>query len=179
MLIETHEAAVLKGKLPDMQRFFELVRLKAQVRNCTGEKLLADKTWHVMSKLPQFTVCEECYSAVVWPAIEAGSSVAGRLNRTPQRVHEKEDENGVVGTSCQLYSPRAQRVFQNAVQTADSDYLAQRARKRKRKEIARAAALSRLALEMRSAWQYETRRQIIDSIQVERERIKSEWKDWE
>lgn len=74
---------------------------------------------HVIEGLPEFTVCEDCYDAVVWPLIEENdnkrkSDVAASFIRRRQKVDF---------ASCQLYSDRMRDVFRRACRRNDINYL--------------------------------------------------------
>lgn len=74
---------------------------------------------HVIEGLPEFTVCEDCYDAVVWPLIEENdnkkrSDVTASFIRRRQKVDF---------ASCQLYSDRMRDVFRRACRRNDINYL--------------------------------------------------------
>jgi hypothetical protein len=56
-----------------MRRFADHARKMASTRECSMDDMVLGQAWHIMPRLPQFTVCEECYDEVVWPLIDAGS----------------------------------------------------------------------------------------------------------
>lgn len=126
---------------PDMQPFVELVRARAQVRECSWDRLLYDVDWHYAAALPELTVCPECYAAVVGPAAVNGSPVAARFCRVPRPLPvDRPSGSGhppppPPGRSCQMYSPRMRKVFRKAVQRQSFDYLARKAQERRRVEV--------------------------------------------
>jgi len=72
-----------------------------------------------MDGVPEFTVCEECYDAVVWPMIEEDdnnkkSDVANNFIRKRQVLSL---------ASCQLYSHRMREIFRRACRRNDLAYL--------------------------------------------------------
>ena len=70
-----------------------------------------------MADLREFTVCEECYDAIVWPLIEDDrkkSEVAANFIRKRQAVPI---------ASCQLYSKRMRDAFRRACRRNDIGYL--------------------------------------------------------
>jgi len=93
-------------RAPNMLRFVRLAQRMANTRECTRDNMVLGQPWHYIPHLPEFTVCEECYDAVVWPEISAGSEIAGKFNRTLQLLLPS-----AMGTSCQLYSQRMRDVF--------------------------------------------------------------------
>lgn len=124
------EKAEIKRKPPDVQQFVNFVRQRAQITECRRGKALFDKHWHIIPQLPEFTVCEECYTDVIWPAIEDGYGIATKFQKTPQLIyndHSGQDE----GASCQLYSPRMRRIFIKAVKSDNFKYLIDSARERR------------------------------------------------
>ena len=123
------EKAEIKRKPPDVQQFVDFVHKMAQIQECKRGVLLRGSHWHIMPHLPEFTVCEECYTDVVWPEIENGSPVAANFQKTPQLI-----SNGEEWLSCQLYSTRMRSIFAKAAMRNDFQYLAWRARERKTAE---------------------------------------------
>lgn len=72
---------------------------------------------HVMEPLPELTVCDECYDAVVWPLVEDDqntSEIPHKFIRGRQTVPL---------ASCQLYSNRMQDAFRKACRRNDLSYL--------------------------------------------------------
>ena len=116
-----------------------------------------------MPQIPELTVCEECYDEVIWPLIEAGSALAGRFNRTLQLVASSN-----VGVSCQLYSRRTRKVFEEACRRDDFTGL-------------RNAALHRWRVEREVQARRARLRQLggREERATEAERIELEWRDWE
>ena len=91
---------------PNMLRFVRLTQKMAGTRECPRDNMVLGQPWHFVPNLPEFTVCEECYDAVVWPEIAAGSEIARLFNRTLQVLPPS-----AMGTSCQLYSQRMRDVL--------------------------------------------------------------------
>lgn len=167
-LIEIDDIAHTRRKAPDYIRFANLARQKSQMRECTRDDLVMDVAWHFPPNLPEMTVCEECYSDVVWPAIAEGSSIAGKFSRTPQLMpRERRSSSTGTGTSCQLYSPRMRKVFKKAVQTSDFGYLTRRVQERKEVEQ---------ELQDRVA---SIRRTGASASQTEMQRLAEEWRKYE
>lgn len=142
---------------PRMRRFADHARKMASTRECSMDDMVLGQAWHIMPRLPQFTVCEECYDEVVWPLIDAGSPLAAKFNRSLQIV-------GPGGVSCQLYSPRMRQIFNDAVKRDDLDYLRQHAVKRYNTERA-------LQARHAQAQAYSDGEEIAKIVQ--------EWKKWE
>lgn len=128
LLVELDEEAQLTNRPPDINRFIKLAREHAFKSECARDKTFTRRPWHFISSLPEFTVCEECFDEVVYPAIRDKNSVAKLFNRRTALV-PNEDET--LGTSCCLWSPRMRRVWQRACEDEDYDYLKKKARGRK------------------------------------------------
>lgn len=180
-LIAADGTAQTKRRPPDLQRFADLVRQKAQMRECSKDDLVVDVAWHFPPHLPDLTVCEECYTDVIWPAIAEGSSVASRFSKTPQLINEDKQRNGrVLGTSCQLYSMRMRKVFKKAVQTGDFGYLARRAQERRDLELelqSRHANIRKLTLDLEKQGMktgYAT-----PGLQMQLDQLAEEWRKYE
>lgn len=177
MLVEIDDS-VTHAREPDLSAFVDLVREHGYKQECSKDNLLLDQTWHFIPELPEFTVCEECYDEVVYPAVKAGSLVAQSFNGALQMPPAA--RGGVAGHSCQLYSPRMRRVWQKAVASDDFAYLVRKARERKRVEMElqeRHAELIRL----RDGARHGCRDWDVDPeyLRTELERIAREWGQWE
>jgi hypothetical protein len=145
---------------PDTRRLAQLCRDFASIPECQREKDLSDKRWHIITQLPEFTVCEECFEEVVYPEIDDGKPVAKLFAK---------DTKWIPRASCQLYSERMRGVFRLAVDGGDYMLLATKARER------------RLAEEKFKREISELRRVGIENPGVEREiaRREEEWSWWE
>ena len=127
MLDEISNQAYEYRRPPNMLRFVQLARKFASIRECNRDDMLLDHVWHYMPHLPEFTVCEECYEDVVWPAAVAGSELADQFHGRPQLLPPAFARGGV---SCQLYSPRMRNVFRDACARGDFVMLKKEAVKR-------------------------------------------------
>ncbi|KAI9810670.1 MAG: hypothetical protein M1827_006129 [Pycnora praestabilis] len=125
LLEATADKAMIERRAADIRQFTDLARRQAMIRECTRDDPLQGQPWHFIPQLPEFTVCEDCFNEAVWPAITAGSSLASRFNQTLQLIGSHHQE-----FSCQLYSPRMRKVFQQAVERNDLGSLSTTARKR-------------------------------------------------
>ncbi|KAF2766092.1 hypothetical protein EJ03DRAFT_278789 [Teratosphaeria nubilosa] len=129
-LITAHERSLNTHKVPDKIAFIELVERKTQLRDCTKDTLLIDGLWHFMPRIPEFTICEDCFDAIVEPEVRRNNDLAMRFNRTIQPAYGEG-----LGSSCQLYSRRMRRVFQRAIEDNDLRYLARKAKERREAEL--------------------------------------------
>lgn len=110
--VSIHAAAYRRP--PNMLRFVQHAQSMAEVRECTRDDMVLDQPWHFMPHLPEFTICEECYHQVIWPATASGSEIAGAFNRTLQLLPPS-----MMGKSCQLYSDRMREIFKTACRRND------------------------------------------------------------
>ncbi|KAL3422629.1 ser arg-related nuclear matrix protein [Phlyctema vagabunda] len=109
----------------DTRNIASLVKRLAMVDECEHGKDVYDQRWHLITQLPEFTVCEECYDEVVYPN-EKRRAIPAMFVKSAQRLAR---------ASCQLYSPRMRAIFAEAVENDDYKYLAAKARERKAVEL--------------------------------------------
>lgn len=136
LLVELDAEASSLGQRPNLTRFVHMARENAFKSECTQDKALFHKPWHFIPQLPEFTVCQECFEELVWPAItstseRAPSTLPKMFNRTIQPVPGEDPE---FGSSCCLYSPRMRKVWERSVKEEDFGYLKRKALERKRAE---------------------------------------------
>ncbi|KAI4137690.1 MAG: hypothetical protein L6R39_007149 [Caloplaca ligustica] len=129
LLEDTANQANEFRRAPNTYRFVELAKKMEAIPPCSRDDMLRGRTWHVIPKLPEFTACSECYEDVVWPAVLQGLPLALQFTRTPQAV-----ERPHVGVSCQMYSSKMRKVFSQACEEDDLDYLRKVALRRYRIE---------------------------------------------
>jgi hypothetical protein len=147
LLVELDAEAATLDQAPAIGRFVQLARDNAFKGECAKSKSFVRKPWHFMSALPAFTVCEECYDDVVWPATQSASvpaTIPRLVNKSIQLVPGEDVE---MGSSCYLYSPRMRRVWETSVAEQDFGYLERKVLERKRAE-------NRLARERRGIVEY-------------------------
>ncbi|KAF2470580.1 uncharacterized protein BDR25DRAFT_303661 [Lindgomyces ingoldianus] len=173
LLVELDAEAQLRGRSPNIERFILMARENAYKGECLKDKPTLRKPWHFIPSLPEFTVCEECYDDVIWPAIKEKSRLAESFNRTIQLVPGEDIE----GTSCCLYSTRMRRVWARALESDDFGYLKRKAIERKRIEsrIAREKKDLLRYLEMRTMYGGSER----DRLRRELREVEAEWRDCE
>ncbi|KAK1753363.1 hypothetical protein QBC47DRAFT_386216 [Echria macrotheca] len=94
--------------------------------NCPRNMLSTTHKCYTMQGLFDFTVCEDCYGAVVKLDLDKGVELARRFDGTPSAMAS--------GFTCQLYSDRMRRVWADAVSTGDFEYLRQKVLERRAKE---------------------------------------------
>ncbi|KAI1774179.1 hypothetical protein F4818DRAFT_75313 [Hypoxylon cercidicola] len=161
LLEAASDKALLTKSTPDVQALADRLRDLTEVPKCVHEKPVRDGKWYTMLSLPDFTVCEECFNAVVWPMIKNdNSSIAANFLESPEYREL---------AACQLYSPRMRQIFANAVHHADIRYLGSKLREREDKEQefhARIVGLDRGILGP-------------TLMDMEVDRALREWKQWE
>jgi hypothetical protein len=110
----------------DTREFANLAKRYASVPECRRDQTLSNERWHVITQLPEFTVCPECFEEVVFPGLEKRKAIPAMFNKSMQRMPS---------ASCQLYSPRMRTIFEKAVNTNDYKLLAAKARDRRELEL--------------------------------------------
>ncbi|KAI9836759.1 MAG: hypothetical protein M1837_003247 [Sclerophora amabilis] len=104
--------------IPDMRPFANYACERASMRECPGSEAVPARGWHIIPKMPDFTVCEECFHDDVWPKVESGSALADRFSRRLQLVASHDH-----GVLCRLASPRMKEVWRRAVERDDIEFL--------------------------------------------------------
>jgi hypothetical protein len=124
-LMETTSDEALRHRTaPDIAELADRIRELSLIEECLRNTPVPNRTWHVMQRIPELTVCEACFDAVVWPIIENEDSDVPRnfyKGRQPRPL-----------AACQLYSKRMREVFRLASQYNDFNYLASHVRERLR-----------------------------------------------
>lgn len=145
---------------PDTRDLASLARRLSQMDECEHDKDLIDRRWHIITQLPEFTVCEECFDEVVWPKLDGRKAIPMMFNKTLQRIPK---------ASCQLYSAKMRGIFRSAVDSDDYKLLAAKARERKAVETAYKANIAELRKKGKG----------IPAVEKEIKRVEEEWRRWE
>jgi hypothetical protein len=148
---------------PDPRPLVNLAKRMAKLPECQRDKDLIDRSWNVITQLPEFTVCEECFDEIVWPELEEKAAIPMMFNKALQRLPK---------ASCQLYSPKMRGIFRTAVDVDDYKLLASKARERKTVETAYKSNLESLK---RQASQGKINPQF---VAMETRRVEEEWAKW-
>lgn len=126
-----------------MQPFVDQVRRSTRYPECQRDTLSQSLAWHFAPDLPEFTMCERCYHEVVFPVEDKpfARDIAKVLVLVPllstkgpivNLTTAKGTSNiGTQLTSCQLYSDRMRRLFNDMV-TGKISYDAFRAKVKER-----------------------------------------------
>ena len=131
---------------------------------CKEDSPVRHRYWHSMQFLPQFTVCEECFSEVVRPRIKDDNALARNFYRDPVRMKE---------ASCQLYSTRMREIFRKACRRNDPKYLEEKVKERQKVEADIHSKLLKLD-KMDKKGEADTR-----TVEEEVAKLIREWKEWE
>ena len=177
-LIDIDTRARLDRRVPDLRPFVSLIKKdhhKPPPR-CAKDNLLLGQRWYFIPQLPELTVCESCYDAVVYPAMKSDHPIAGKFNLKMQLARENS-----LGTSCQLYSPRMREVWRRATERDDWALLAREARDRKSTEMHLQAKHKTLRIQREDVrrWSQEPHSKEEARLNRELERIAEEWRRWE
>lgn len=145
---------------PNLRSLAALARNMANRPECQHDKDLLDRRWHIITQLPEFTVCEECFEEVVEPELEERKSIPLLFNKDLKRIPK---------ASCQLYSTKMRGFFRLAVDSDDYKLLAAKARERKGIESAYKTNLA------------EVRKGLgrVPGAEKEIARLGEEWRKWE
>lgn len=113
---DTSLRALRRRTAPDLAELGDRIRDISLHDECLRNTPVPNRKWHVLKQIPEFTVCEECFDAVVWPRLEGGDDSEIPLNfykyRQPRPL-----------AACQLYSERMRKVFRLACEYNDFEYL--------------------------------------------------------
>ncbi|TGO39598.1 hypothetical protein BHYA_0051g00390 [Botrytis hyacinthi] len=160
----TADDAAYHNSSPDTRTLAKLARKFSILEECQQATDLPDRRWYMITQLPEFTVCEECFDDVILPELEDGKAIPLMFNKTPQRIQK---------ASCQLYSPRMRVIFQKACNSDDYMLLATKARERRNAELAWKVNVA--------ATKRQSRESMVANPGIGREiqRLNDEWRKWE
>lgn len=141
---------------PDTTDLASLVKRLACLPECPRDTTLSNSYWYIITQLPDFTVCPECFDEVVLPSLGKGKAIPAMFNKAMQRKE---------AASCQLYSERMRGLFEKAVDGSDYKLLAAKARERRAKEV----QCKKEVAELKG----------VKGGEKEIKRIEGEWAKWE
>ena len=165
-LIELIVEQQAKYKIPtNMYPFVQMARKLALVRECPRDDMMQNWPWQFHPHLPDFTICRECFEEVVRPLDNAGSALAGQINKRMESLPPVPDGNG---RSCHLYSERMRDVFREACRRDDFHLL-------------RTSAMQRFMAErdLKGRLRYLRTLGAGEGVREEIKRVEEEWKRWE
>lgn len=120
---------------PDIQDLAKHARRVANIHDCQKDNMLFNTEWHFMTRLPEFTVCSECFEEVIRPVWDR--PLANAFPKKARLLPLSQEQRYVPAgaTSCQLYSARMRKVFLKAVRNNDFEALKTAAVKRHDAEV--------------------------------------------
>ena len=124
-LLSDTAAATADTGLRDLRKLAAYVERFARIPECPRD-VVVKRPCYTMPNVPEFTVCEECYGETVKPDRQRGAQLAAQFNATPTHLPD--------GFTCQLYSDRMRRVWQQAIANNDLAFLRLRVAERRTKE---------------------------------------------
>jgi hypothetical protein len=156
-LMETaSDHALDRQSAPDLQGLADSVREISISEECHRAVPVHNHKWYVMEDLPELTVCQECFEAVVWPLMEVEremggehSAGGGRPSTIARRFFQRKQARPLA--ACQLYSERMREVFRKACRRNDMEYLEDKVRERIEREQRMYAQLARVQREWKEA----------------------------
>ncbi|EAQ85965.1 hypothetical protein CHGG_07218 [Chaetomium globosum CBS 148.51] len=113
----TSDKALTRRTAPDLMELVDRVREISIHDECLRNTPISNYKWHIMERVPEFTVCEECFNAVVWPMIEDEDNGS----EMPRNFYKYRQTKPLA--ACQLYSDRMRRVFLEACKYDDFEFL--------------------------------------------------------
>jgi hypothetical protein len=146
---------------PDTVDLADLVKRFAALPECPRDQSLTNSYWYIITQLPEFTVCPECFDEVVHPNLEKGRAIPAMFNKAMQCVPS---------ASCQLYSTRMRAIFQKAIDGSDYKFLATKARERRGLE---------LQLKEAEEWKRLSGKGAGGAGEKELKRLEGEWAKWQ
>ncbi|KAK4240459.1 hypothetical protein C8A03DRAFT_31384 [Achaetomium macrosporum] len=114
----TSEHALSRRTAPNLVELVDRIREISLQEECLRNTPIPNRKWHVLQRVPEFTVCEECFNDVVWPMIEDEDNTS----EIPRNFYKHKQPKPVA--ACQLYSERMRRVFLEACRYDDFEFLA-------------------------------------------------------
>ena len=171
---------------PDIQNLAKYARRVAKIKDCPRDWMLSSAEWrfmpsstewHFMPSLPGFTVCPECFEEVVRPVWDrvVANAIPKKACLLPSTSMTRDTRNVRAGAaSCQLYSPRMRKVFNDAVMNDDFQALRDAAVQRRNVEVMCQARHSQLIelMKMQEASAHEKYRALIETN-------KDSWRSWQ
>ncbi|KAK4155448.1 hypothetical protein C8A00DRAFT_13503 [Chaetomidium leptoderma] len=113
----TSAKSLSRRTAPNLTELVDRIREISLHEECLRNTPIPNRRWHVMQRVPEFTVCEECFNIVVWPKIESEDD-----SEVPTNFYKSKQLMPLA--ACQLYSARMRRVFREACKYDDFEFLA-------------------------------------------------------
>jgi hypothetical protein len=117
---------------PDVKDLARYARRVANIRDCQRDGRYPSSEWHFIPDLPEFTVCGDCFEEVIRPVYD--KPIAKEFHKRARFLPTSRESQGAL-TSCQLYSARMRKVFNDAVRDNDFEALKRAAIRRHGAEL--------------------------------------------
>lgn len=111
----TSDRAYAKKTKPHVGELTRSIHKLSTHNACQKDKILDDEFWYYPRSLPEFTVCTDCYNAIVRPRRDEDIPIALEFSSMARQRSF---------ATCQLYSNRMREVFRKACRRDDYQYLA-------------------------------------------------------
>ena len=173
---------LFRSGTPDLKKLVRVAKSNAKAKECPRDHPQFDVTWHFMRYIPEVTACPSCFDSLIKPVLRSGSDVAQEFNVKPAILPA--GFATMHGASCQLYSPRMQRVFERAVKKGGNEgitYLQRKVHERKVKETYLRGEQEKIGRALERVRDRTGARAAADKAYYKREldEIALEWADWE
>ncbi|KAK2593018.1 hypothetical protein QQS21_009272 [Conoideocrella luteorostrata] len=156
----TSDKAMKAKKPPNVDDLARQLWQQTVGAKCREDTPVIDGYWHTMQFLPDFTVCGNCFDAVVKPKVRDENFIARNFYMKPQRLPS---------ATCQLYSARMREIFRRSCRGNDHKYLQEKVIQRRDKEKDIYDQLVKLdRANASSSWKEEQVRMLVE-----------EWNRWE
>jgi len=129
-IVEVAEKTLKTGYL-DLTPAAEYIEKYALLPECPKNNTVKNVGCYSMpSSVPEFTVCQECYTEVILSEVQNEAPLAKLAKQVSTAPSIPPD-----GFSCQLYSPRTRQFWQDSLTTGDAGLLRQKVTERKQKQM--------------------------------------------
>lgn len=126
ILEDTHDRAVARNTVPDVQRLAERIDSWAGIDECPQDEPLRHRAWYTMAHVPEMTVCEDCFLSTVYPelvvdaeAVANGTSGEGQVVNEVARNFIRKPQLVRSAAVCQMASPWMKDLFRRACRRQD------------------------------------------------------------
>ncbi|TPX09644.1 uncharacterized protein E0L32_009117 [Thyridium curvatum] len=126
VLESASDKAVESKTTIDVGQLAKRLKQIAIPHKCPGDHPVESRKWYLLTSMPRFTVCEECYHEVIYPEMYAYPPGAIKFTPAPQVLPKAE---------CKLYSSRMRDVFKRAYRKDDLSLLEGKFFEREAKEM--------------------------------------------
>lgn len=170
----------LKGTA-ETRPLHELAMRLSNKFECPRDTTPQASIWHYIPDLPDLTVCPECYDAVIRNGRKTPPEMVNLFSKAPRRLDPFPGGLSNVGLTCQLYSPRMQKAWNDAAHDHDPKHIIDKMQKRRALEIQYKRRKADLLRMLKSSSGNPHTGQDIGRENLKRNlaRIEREWQDYE